>query len=57
MNITNALDDKDLPQSNAGKIGGTNGSMGEATVADLDRGYTVESVTPDETPAAAICNL
>lgn len=34
------MKDKTLPESNASYTGGTNGSMGEATMADLKRGYT-----------------
>jgi hypothetical protein len=33
-------DDKPLPESSASKDGATTGAMGDATKADLDRGYT-----------------
>lgn len=36
------MDDKDLPESKTGIIGGTNGSLGGATEADLERGFTTE---------------
>lgn len=34
------MKDKDIPESNKSYQGGTNGSMGDASQADLKRGYT-----------------
>lgn len=42
--------EKEIKQSNAAKVGGTNGSLGGATPADLERGY-ITSETDGESAA------
>lgn len=39
---------EDLKQSNASYTGGTNGSLGEADMADLKRGYTKPGAAENE---------
>lgn len=51
--------EEDIKQSHAGMTGGTNGSLGEAKHADLERGFIPEYESPehfkDEEPFKGGC--